>query len=343
MSGRSSRRRRVGPRWLSRRADAGGDGVTTPDVALGVADERVDQVLAVRPSSGGAAVADAGGLGSRARFAVRVLRADLANFFLLQYRTCDAFLITGKNSGTHWVKFMLSCAIARQYGVPPPARSSGREGDAIIGHPRWPSVHPGLPRIGSSHSIPSVAFSWRLAGLDHAPVVVLVRDIRDALASNYVKWRERYGVPFSQYLAGDPSGRRFVADVWWYVHFFNRWGDVARARPGKVLIVRYEDVQAAPAEWLRRVASHMGVALGEAALAAAMEYAERDAVLARLDPAYGEVIIPDAAARAEVAFSGADTALLDQILRRHLRHSLGYDYGLRGCPGAPALAQSAWQ
>src|SRR5471030_1523582 len=59
------------------------------------------------------------------RFLIRIARADLSNFFLYQHRQVHAFLVTGKNSGTHWVKFMLSCALARQYGVPQPRHSSG--------------------------------------------------------------------------------------------------------------------------------------------------------------------------------------------------------------------------
>jgi hypothetical protein len=297
--------------------------------------------LGAQSSPDGAGVDDPAGAAVRRRawrlaFAVRVLRADLANFFLLQYRTCDGFLITGKNSGTHWVKFMLSCAIARQYHVPAPVHASGRDSDAIIGHPRWPAVHAHLPRIGSSHSIPSVAFAWRLAGLGHKPVVVLVRDIREALQSNYVKWRQNYSTPFTRYLAGDPWGRRFVADIWWYVHFFNRWGDLAQARPDKVLIVHYEDVQAAPRYWLERMAAHLGVALSEDAVAAAMPYTGREALRALLDPDYGEVIIPAAEERGRMAFSSADTALFAAILEGHLRHPLGYDYGGGHRLAAPA-------
>ncbi len=116
-----------------------------------------------------------------------------------------------------------------------------------------------LPRIGSSHTIPSIAFAWYTRLLAHPPVVVLVRDIREAMLSNYVKWREQYDGSFAEYVEGDPLGRRHVADVWWYIHFFNRWGDVARARPQNTLIVRYEDLQDSPEYWLRQIAAHMKV------------------------------------------------------------------------------------
>lgn len=268
-------------------------------------------------------------VGEPLRFAIRVLRADLANFFLFQHRDVHAFLITGKNSGTHWVKFMLSVAIARQFGVSPPFYASGPAADAIIGHPRWPSTYPGLPRIGSSHTIPSRAFGWRTRLLDHPPVVVFVRDIRQAMLSNFVKWQQHYGGTLAEYVRGDPLGRRHVADIWWYVHFFNRWGDVARARPANTLIVRYEDLQACPRYWLDRIASHLRVPLDEASLAAGLCFTSRDALQPRLDPTHAETIIPAAAARTAARFSEADEHVFASILGRYLRHGLGYDYPLR--------------
>src|SRR5262245_22304229 len=162
---------------------------------------------------------------------------------------------------------MLICAVTKQYGVPPPRRSSGHEADRIIGHPRWPRPAR-VPRIGSSHTIPSIAFSWTwlVRELPHPPVVVLVRDIEQAMRSNFIKWRKHYGASTAEYVRGDPLGRRYVADIWWYMHFFNRWGDVARAQPGKVLVVRYEDLQASPSIWLRRIAAHYGIQLSRTAI-----------------------------------------------------------------------------
>ena len=123
--------------------------------------------------------------GQHVQFMSRILRADVSNFFLYQHRTVHAFLVTGKNSGTHWVKFMLSCALAEQYGVPPPRHSSGPDADAIISHPRWPQRYPQMPRIGSSHTIPSIAFRWHCLTrvMPFQPVVVLVRDITAAMVS----------------------------------------------------------------------------------------------------------------------------------------------------------------
>lgn len=260
-------------------------------------------------------------------FALAQLRADVSNFYLLHYRGCDGFLVTGKNSGTHWLKYMLSCAIAAQHGVAPPERSNGREGDAIIGHPRHPRRYQQLPRLGSSHNLPSRAFV--LPGLRHIlptrPTVVLVRGIHEAMLSNYLKWRATYGVDLATYVQGDPWGRRYVADAWWYVHFFNVWGEFARVHAGKTLVVRYEDLRRDPAQWLDRAARRLGVVLSESAMAAGLAHVERDAIRSRLEAGRGDVV-PDETARARIAFSPAEDAVLRDILRRNLRHDFGYGY-----------------
>jgi hypothetical protein len=260
------------------------------------------------------------------RFLIRIARADLSNFFLYQHRQVHAFLVTGKNSGTHWVKFMLSCALARQYGVPPPRHSSGPDADAIISHPRWPHRYPHMPRIGSSHTIPSIAFRWRYLTrpLPFQPVVVLVRDITTAMMSHYVKWEREYQVPLADYVRGDPSGRRYRADIWWYIHFFNRWGDLAAANPEKVLVVRYEDVQADPEACLWRIAEHLRVELDQADIDGALLFASRDSIRAALDPSNTEIVVSDDGAIVAVVYSPKDHEFMCNALARYLRHDFGY-------------------
>ena len=277
------------------------------------------------------------------QFFVRVLRADLANFFLLQYRCVDGFLITGKNSGTHWLKFMLSRAIARQFNVAPPSHSSGREADRLIGHPKWRRPA-NVPWIGSSHTIPSIAFAWAwlIHLLPHPPVVVLVRDIEAAMLSNYCKWRGRYGGSIAEYVRGDPTGRRYVADLWWYMHFFNRWGDIARAQPGHVLVVRYEDLLAMPEACLRRIAAHYGIELGDQAIAEALRYVGRDSIRAQLDPSDADAVVPPGYIRNQVVFTPADAAFVHAAVHRHLRWDFGYGYPLAEASlSQPALSAIA--
>jgi hypothetical protein len=265
------------------------------------------------------------------QFMRRVVRADVSNFFLFQHRAAHAFLVTGKNSGTHWVKFMLSCALAQQYGVPPPRHSSGPEADAIISHPRWPHRYPHIPRIGSSHTIPSVVFRWHCLArfVPFQPVVVLVRDIAAAMVSHYVKWRCEYQVPLAEYVRGDPLGRRYRTDIWWYIHFFNRWGDLAEAHPKKVLIVRYEDVQVDPEAALRRIANHLRVSLDEASIDSALCFTGREAIRATLDPIGAEVIVPANDANLSIVYSPEDVTFIGNTFSRYLRHDFGYGRAMR--------------
>ena len=129
--------------------------------------------------------------------ALRQLENDLQSFHLINYGgRVDGFLVTAKNSGTHWLRFMASHAIAHHLDLPPPAHSSGPGSDDFIGHPKHARVHPGAPRIGSSHHIPSrlIALAARGGLVSLPPTGVRVRDLRQALLSYYVKWRDAYGL-----------------------------------------------------------------------------------------------------------------------------------------------------
>jgi hypothetical protein len=145
-----------------------------------------------------------------------------------------------------------------------------------------------------------------------------------AMASHYVKWRHEYQVPFGHYVRGDPTGRRYRADIWWYIHFFNRWGDLAHAHPETVLAVRYEDLLADPEASLRRVVAHLRVDLSDRAIAVALRFIGRDAIRALLDPTGTEVIVPTNEPRAAVMYGPEDEAFIRNTCARHLRHDFGY-------------------
>lgn len=282
----------------------------------------------------------AAGLDFKAKtaLAVQSARVDLSNFHLARYRQIDGFLITGKNSGTHWLKCMLSHALAHDFGLPPPSRTSGRDAEDFIGHPRWPQKHPGLPRIGSSHNLPSALVGLPLVrqALGMPPVVVLVRDILEAMLSHYVKWRPTLGMSLADYARSPAPGRRKVADVWWYMDFFNRWGQAACDNPGEIIVVRYEDLRQDTGSWLRRAARHMGVDLTDGAVDAALAASAKEFLRERLDPAYGEEIVPDRTLRAATRFSDADRDHLRAIMAERLKFDFGYGYAAAATRRMPA-------
>ena len=176
--------------------------------------------------------------------------------------------------------------------------------------------------------MPSVAFRWRWCRrlLPHPPVVVLVREVHAAMASHYLKWQERIGQPIATYVRGDPSGRRYKADVWWYIRFFNRWGDLARARPNEVLVVRYEDLRTDTDACLRRIAAHMRLDLGDAAFARAHRFAAREVIRSLLDPRDTAIAVPPDGASASVVYGRGDRAFMRNTMARYLRHDFGYGY-----------------
>lgn len=262
------------------------------------------------------------------RLALRDIDSDLSSHHLARYaRRVDGYLVTAKNSGTHGLRFMLSTAIAHHLELPAPMRSSGPDSNAFIGHPKNGWAHDRAPKIGSSHNIPSRLMSLPgAAELVHLPpTVVLVRDIREALLSYYVKWAEPYELgSLSDFIRRPAPGKRKIDDVWWFIRFFNRWGEVLAARPSDVLVVRHEDVKASPCAWVRCVWAHWGIILDDADVAAALAVSDREAVARTLDPAYAETIVPDRARREAAVLSDEDEAYLAELFRRHLKHDFGY-------------------
>jgi hypothetical protein len=267
------------------------------------------------------------------------VRDDLSRFHLLHYSDrVDGFLISGHNSGTHWLRFMLSTAIASRLGLPKPAFSSGPESDVYIGHARHRRRFPSAPRIGSSHHMPSrlIALLGAMRIVRLPPVVLLVRHIPDSLLSYFFKWREAKGLgALDDYVARPPRAQG--VDVWWFIRFFNRWGALKRIFPRQVLVVRYEDVEHDPETWVRRIWAHWGVELGEADLRAAMAVSSHAVLRAHMDSAYGEDIAPDRAARLACRYAERDAALLQRRLHRHLRHAFGYATLIGPAEPAPAL------
>ena len=220
---------------------------------------------------------------------------------------------------------MLATALSYQYGTPPPAYNHAND---IIGGPRDPILYPRLPRLISSHSMPHPLLTYssmqRRFGLPR--YLVLVRDLRASLASNFVKWRQRYGVDFSTYLCGDVTGRGYNSDIWWSLRFMNSWGDALARVPSRITMLRYEDLHAATAAELTRVAAHFQLDLSTEAIAHGVAQSNKSAMAARDDPhrppgavrVSGDELMPH--------YSAEDQAFVAEVCRRCLRHDFGYDY-----------------
>jgi hypothetical protein len=55
-----------------------------------------------------------------------------------------------------------------------------------------------------------------------------------------------------------------------------------------------------------------------------MPYASRDALRQKLDPAFGETVIPEPRAKAALKFSDSDRRFIRTALAQHLRLDFGY-------------------
>lgn len=253
------------------------------------------------------------------------LRRALGNFSLLEHRHCAGHLASMHQSGTHWLKYMLASALARHYGLPGPQYNHAND---YIGGPHDRVEHPQLPRLLSAHSIPHPLLSlgvthrlWRLP-----PYVVLVRDIRASLVSNYEKWRARYACPFDEFLRGDPSGRRYNSDLWWCFRFLNAWQAVRTAVPARVLVLRYEDLQRDAAAGLALVAQHFALELDAEDLAAGVAAGSKEHMAAREDPARPKGAVNPGARRIEDYFADGDRRWFSAQCARYLDDAYGYDY-----------------
>jgi hypothetical protein len=259
------------------------------------------------------------------RFQYHRARHELSNYAWLRLRHCDGAILSMHQSGTHWLKFMLASAIAEHYAIPPPRYNHAND---IIGGPKDVCEYNQIPQLKSSHTIVPLLFNNPLAAywITFPPVVLLIRDIRESLVSNYNKWQNRYAVSFSEYLRGDPSGRRYNSDIWWCIRFLNAWGRMAVLAPPRIHIVRYETLSAAPHAALEQIARHFQLPLTQSSIEAAVAAASKPAMADRADPLRppGEVNLDDGDHLR--VYSTVDREFVRSRCDRFLRSNFGYDY-----------------
>lgn len=223
------------------------------------------------------------------------------------------------------MKFMLANAMAHHYGIEPPRYNHAND---IIGGFADPIPDADIPTLKSTHSVAPMACHALLRSgvVQFPPLVLLVRDLRTSLVSNYRKWEQRYGVSFSAFLRGDPSGRRFNSDLWWCFRFQNAWGRLAADESTGILVVRYEDLLADTAMVLRRVVQHLGMPLAEPSLEAGIAAATKSAMAVRADPERppGEIHRDDD--EPLTRYSAHDREFIASRCATFLRYEFGYRY-----------------
>lgn len=249
------------------------------------------------------------------------------NFSILRHGAFDGFLVTSKNSGTHWIAYMMSVALADTYGIARPKYYSENALRPYIGFPTDTAVYPQIPRLARSHSIPHRLADWdwarRLVGLPN--YVLGIRHPMAILTSHHAKWAYDIQVSWLDYLKGDPRGSRFRCDLYWLARFWNRWGDLQAAYPGSILKVEYEETQRDPRATLEAIAAHWGIALAPEAIEAALLAGSKAEMSKKADPDGEPNVLQHRQQTPAELFTGEAMDIYAEHIATLFRHDLGYD------------------
>ncbi len=256
------------------------------------------------------------------------LRKDSwGNFTVLRHNAFDGMLVTSKNSGTHWLKYMLALALAETYEIDPPEYFSE---DAVRPYISWTKdqvVHDALPRLAFSHTIPHRLVDWgwarQLAGLP--PYVLLVRHPMQILASHYAKWAWDIQVDWLTYLKGEASGKRYRCDLFWLARFWHRWGVWLEKDPARIYRVHYEDLQKNPEEILTHISNHWGIGLSPASIRNAVHSASKAQMAKKIDPKAEPNVLQNRREKLSDLFKGEAYEIYAEHIAARFPRSLGYD------------------
>lgn len=260
-------------------------------------------------------------------FKSRVRKDNWENFSVLRHGSFDGFLVTSKNSGTHWLKYMISIALADSHGIERPEFFSENAVRPYIGSPKDKPSFAQLPRLAFSHTIPHRLADWKWARnmAKLPPYVLAVRHPMGILASHFAKWNYQTETDWLTYLKGDPSGKSFRCDVYWIARFWNRWGKLRNEDPDRFLTVHYEDTLADTRAIIERVAQHWQLELTEDAVDAALAEGTKSAMAERIDPQGEPNVLQNRQETASDLFVGDALKIYTEHIETLFEHSLGYD------------------
>ena len=262
-----------------------------------------------------------------AAYNARVRNDNWSNFSVLRHGKFDGFLVTSKNSGTHWVKYMLAVALAETYDIPRPEYFSENAVRPYIGWPKDQPTFDTLPRLAFSHTIPHRLLDWgwarNLAGIP--PYVLCIRHPMSILASHHAKWEYDIQVDWETYLQGDPAGKRYRCDLFWLARFWNRWGEVMAKDPERFHIARYEDTRQNPRGQLQAILNHWGQTASEQALDAAIAAGTKEAMAEKVDPAAEPNVLQNRNTDLRDLFRGDAMDIFQNLAGDLFKFDLGYD------------------
>ncbi len=256
------------------------------------------------------------------RFRARSLQGGLLNLRTLRYLWFDGFLVSMQQSGTHWIRYMLGLTLAKLYDLPPPLYIQDR---SVVGKP----IYPQIPRIIDTTMIPHYFLQSRaLFRLLHVPNhLILVRDLRDSLVSQYERHKDYYNVDFSTFLRGDIRRKMYHHDIWTRIRFLNGWGPVVERQPEHVAVLKYEDLKADTRGELARVCDYFHIEGVTTDLLDEVVAASSREKMAKLQNPKEKLIAVRMDSRpSEEWYSEEDRRFVAELCRRKLKYTFGYQY-----------------
>ena len=259
------------------------------------------------------------------KYRYHTLRRDCINFSLLAHRDFDSMLITMHQSGTHWLKYMLTLSLVKKLGIDRPEYI---QDDMFFGNPSSYQCNYEISRIASAHSIPNLLLGSKLLNkVLHFPrYIILVRDMRASLVSNYEKWKhdDEY-TDFSTFLRGNETGEKFNSDIWWCMHFYNAWGRVLKNIPDTTIFIRYEDLAANTFHTLKNISTFLKLDLSDEHLQHGISEASKNKMQKINDPTALTVVRDDKRNPIDW-FSETDKQFFIKACKDHLKYDFGYNF-----------------
>ena len=257
-------------------------------------------------------------------FHSRFFGKTLGNFAVFRGQGSRGQLISMHQSGTHYLKHITACAIADKYGIPDPEFNHAND---IFGGPKDGVVYQDIPRLISSHSYPHPLLLCKFVHqLFNLPAyVLLVRDLRYSLISNYAKWSHAYEVSFSSYLKGEMHLKRFNSDIWWAIRFLNGWGLVYKRIPDKFVILKYEDLLEEPFKQVSKLNNYWDLKLSRQNIEYGIAQSTKEKMTIKDDPNRPKGAVRNSSNDLSV-FTPKDKKFLEMICDSYLNFSAGYDY-----------------
>ena len=257
------------------------------------------------------------------KFRLHTINRRWFNTTLIRRRNFDGHIVSMNQSGSHWIKNLLAHVLMEKYNLPPLKHV---QDDSIIGHPKSMPIYDAIPCIVHSHGFPH-ALTLKIPFLKYPKYLVLVRDIRDSLISNYERFKGQYGdISFSEFLRCDLGDKRMVSDLYSRIRFMNEWGEVLKKYPSRTHLMRYEDLQRDTIRELGSVLNFFDIEVDSISLLErAIENCSREKMAKKPNPEIETTVIRTSHKSRDEYFTQENLKYLEEICSRYLKHNLGYD------------------